>query len=94
MVSATGAAGDSSDNFGVSSRRQSMHLLDFFFSMFNVTNIIIFFFIHTLTHYVITRFLRLPEGFFAICSSYYISGFGAENLKISCQCCSTVGYFK
>ena len=30
--------------------------------MFNVTNIIIFFFIHTLTHYVITRFLRFPEG--------------------------------
>ena len=31
--------------------------------MLNVTNIIIFFFIHTLTHYVITRFLRFPEGF-------------------------------
>ena len=37
--------------------------LDCFFNMFNVTNIIIFFFIHTLTHYVITRFLRFPEGF-------------------------------
>ena len=57
--------------------------------MLNVTNIIIFFFIHTLTHcvfflhtlthYVITRFVRFPEGFFAIsciCSSYFISGFG------------------
>ena len=31
--------------------------------MLNVTNIIIFFFIHTLTDYVITRFLRFPEGF-------------------------------
>ena len=30
-----------------------MHFLDCFFNMFNVTNIIIFFFIHTLTHYVI-----------------------------------------
>ena len=34
-----------------------------FFNMVNVTNIIIFFFIHTLTHYVITRFLRFPDGF-------------------------------
>ena len=49
--------------------------------MLNVTNIIIFFFIHTLTHYVITRFLRIPEGFFVICSSYFIPGFGAGNLK-------------
>ena len=40
-----------------------MHFSDCFFNMFNVTNIIIFFFIHTLTHYVITRFLRFPEGF-------------------------------
>ena len=31
--------------------------------MLNVTNNIIFFFIHTLTHYVITRFLRFPEFF-------------------------------
>ena len=54
MVSATGAAGDSSNHLGVSSRRQSMHFLDCFFNMLNVTNIIIFFFIHTLTHYVIT----------------------------------------
>ena len=37
----------------------------------------------TLPHYVITRFLRFSEGFFAICSSYFISGFGAGNLKIS-----------
>ena len=59
-----------------------MHFLDLFFNMLNVTNIIIFFFIHTLTHYVITRFLRFPEGFFAICSSYFISGFGAGNIKI------------
>ena len=46
-----------------------MHFLDCFFNMFtwfNVTNIIIFFFIHTLTHYVITRFLRFPEGFFLL----------------------------
>ena len=71
-----------------------MHFLDCFFNMFNVTNIIIFFFIHTLTHYVITRFLRFPEDLFAICSSYFISGFGAGNLKISCQCCLAVGYFK
>ena len=34
--------------------------------MLNVTNIIIFFFIHTLIHYAITQFLRFPEGFFAI----------------------------
>ena len=34
--------------------------------MLNVTNIIIFFFIPTLTHYVITRFLRFPEGFFLL----------------------------
>ena len=61
--------------------------------MLNVNNIIIFFFIHTLTHYVITRFLRFPEVFFALCSSYFISGSGAGNLKISCQCCLTVGYF-
>ena len=49
--------------------------------MLNVTNIIFFFFIHTLTHYVITRFLRFPEGFPEgfFCSSYYISGFGAGN---------------
>ena len=40
-----------------------MYFLDCFFTMFNVTNIIIFFFIHTLTHYVITWFLRFPEGF-------------------------------
>ena len=32
--------------------------------MFNVTNIIIFFFIHTLTQYVITR--RFPEVFFLL----------------------------
>ena len=31
--------------------------------MLNVTNILIFFFIHTLTHYAITQFLRFPEGF-------------------------------
>ena len=43
-----------------------MHFLDCFFNMLNVTNIIIFFFIHTLTHYLITRFLRFPEVFFAI----------------------------
>ena len=49
--------------------------------MLNVTNIIIFFFIHTLTHYVITRFLRFPEDFFAICSSCFLSGFSAGNLK-------------
>ena len=80
-----------------------MHFLDCFFNMFNVTkdssildvtNIIFFFFIHTLTLYVITRFLRFPEVFFAICSSYFISGFGAGNLKISRQCCLTVGDFK
>ena len=40
-----------------------MHFFDCFFNMFNVTNIIIFFSIHSLTHYVITRFLRFPEGF-------------------------------
>ena len=40
-----------------------MHFLDCFFNMFNVTIIIILFFIHTLTHYVITRFLRFPESF-------------------------------
>ena len=34
--------------------------------MLNVTNINIFFFIHTLTHYVITRFRRFPEVFFLI----------------------------
>ena len=34
--------------------------------MLNVTNIIIFFFIHTLTHYVITRFLRFPGFFYAV----------------------------
>ena len=45
-----------------------MQFLDCFFNMFNVTNIIIFFYIHTLTHYVITRFLRFPEGFLAILS--------------------------
>ena len=88
MVSATGAAGDSSNH----PLMKSSMLSGLFFNMLNVTNIIIFFFIHTLTHYVITRFLRFPEGFFAICSSYFISGFGAGNLKISCQCCS--GYFK
>ena len=50
--------------------------------MFNVPNIIIFFFIHTLTYCVITRFLGFPEVFFfAMCSSYFISGFGAGNLK-------------
>ena len=43
-----------------------MHFLDCFFNMFNVTNIIIFFFIHTLTHYVITRFLHFPEVFFLL----------------------------
>ena len=58
--------------------------------MFNVTNIIIFFFIPTLTHYVITQFLGFPEVFFAICSSYFISGFGAGNLKIARLCCLTV----
>ena len=26
----------------------------------------IYFFLHTLTHYVITRFLRFPEGFFLL----------------------------
>ena len=71
--------------------------------MLNGTDIIIFFFAHTLnhyvilftySHYVITRFLPFPEGLFAICSSYFISGFGAGNLKISRQCCLTVGYFK
>ena len=61
--------------------------------MLNVTNIIIFLFIHTLTHYAITRFLRFPEVFFAICSSYFISGFSAGNLKIAWQCCLTVCYF-
>ena len=40
-----------------------MHFLNCFFNMFNVTNIIIFFFIHSLTLYVITRFLRFPECF-------------------------------
>ena len=40
-----------------------MHFLDCFFNMLDVTNIIIFFLIHTLTHYVITRFLRFPEVF-------------------------------
>ena len=59
--------------------------------MLDLTKNIIFFFIHTLTHcviilhtlthYVITRFLRFLEFFFAICSSYFISGFGAGNLK-------------
>ena len=78
-----------------------MHFLDCFFNMLNVTNIIIFFFIHTLTlfihtltHYLITRFLRFPEVFFAVCGNYFISGFGAGNLKISCQCCLTVGVLK
>ena len=33
--------------------------------MLNVTNIIIFFFIHILTHYAITQFLRFP-GFFLL----------------------------
>ena len=50
MVSATGAAGDSSNHLGVNA------VFRMFFNMLNVTNIIIFFFIHTLTHYVITRF--------------------------------------
>ena len=71
-----------------------MHFLDCFFNMLNVTNIIIFFFIHTLTHYLITRFLRFPEVFFAVCGRYFSSGFGAGNLKISCQCCLTVGVLK
>ena len=71
-----------------------MHFLDCFFNMLNVTNIIIFFFIHTLTHYLITGFLRFPKVFFAVCGSYFISGFGAGNLKISCQCCLTVGVLK
>ena len=62
--------------------------------MLNVTNIIIFFCIQTLTHYVITRFLRFPERFLLLYAVYFISGFGAGNLKISCQCCLTVGYFK
>ena len=34
------------------------------------------------------------QSFFSICSSYFISGFGAGNLKVSRQCCLTVGYFK
>ena len=49
----------------------------FFFNMFNVINIIIFFFIHTLTHYVITRFLRFPEISFAICSIYLMMMIGS-----------------
>ena len=88
MVSTTGAAGDSSNNLIiilVFRADVSQCIFRLFFNMFNVTNIIIFFFIHTLTHYVITRFLRFPEGFFAICSSYFISGSGARNLKISCH---------
>ena len=59
MVSATGAAGDSSNHLGVF----ELTSVNAFFRLFNVTNFIIFFFIHTLTHYVITRFLRFPEGF-------------------------------
>ena len=38
--------------------------------------------IHTLVHYITPRFLRFPEGFFAICSSYFISGIGAGNRHI------------
>ena len=36
-------------------------------------------FIHTLVHYIILKFLRSPE-FFAICSSHFISVFGAGNI--------------
>ena len=50
----TGAAGDSSNHPLVKSSMLSGE-----HHMFNVTNIIIFFFIHTLTHYVITRFQRV-----------------------------------
>ena len=39
-------------------------------------------------------FLHFPEVFFAICSSNFIPGFGAGNLKISCQCCLTVRYYE
>ena len=42
---------------------QSMHFFRLFFNMLNVTNIIIFFFMDTLTHYVITQFLRFPQVF-------------------------------
>ena len=42
-----------------------MHFLACFFNLLNVTNIT-FCFIHTLTHYVITRFLRFPERFFLL----------------------------
>ena len=54
-----------------------------------MTSIILYFLIDTLTHYVITGFLRFPEGFSAICSSYFISGFGAGNWF---WCCLTVVY--
>ena len=60
--------------------------------MLNVTNIIPLFFIHNLTHYVCFftysytlcnySVSTLSRGFFAICSSYFISGFGAGNLKM------------
>ena len=40
-----------------------MHFLDCFLNMFNVTNIIIFFSIHTLTHYVIIRFYAFQRVF-------------------------------
>ena len=50
-----------------------------FFFIYTLTRCVII--LHTLTHYVITRFLRFSEFCFAICSSYFISGFGAANLK-------------
>ena len=50
--------------------------------MLNVTNIIIFLFILTLTHYVITRFLRFPEVFFLLYAVAIFGGFGAGNLKM------------
>ena len=38
---------------GVSSWQQLIHFFDFFKNMLNITSIILFFFIHTLTHYII-----------------------------------------
>ena len=45
---------------------------------------------HSLCNYSVST---LSRGCFAICSSYFISGVGAGNLKISCQCCLTVSYY-
>ena len=58
--------------------------------MFKLTNIIIFFFIHTLTHYVITQFLRFPEGFLL----YAVAILSLVLVRETCQCCLTLYYLK